>query len=115
MKLVMFSVYDNKARAYCTPFFCPTEEVGMRAFATAANDPAHLICHHPEDYTLVVIATFDDDTGAVAVKPHILQLGMAISFQRPSARVDLSDPKYNEVIRPLSSSFADIKEKQNVR
>jgi len=63
MKLVIFSVYDLKAKAYLPPFFLPKEEMAVRVFTDCVNDPTHQFSKHPNDYTLFKLGDFNDDTG----------------------------------------------------
>jgi hypothetical protein len=62
-KQQMFTIYDEKAKAYITPFFQPNEAVAVRSFRTMVNDKTHQFGQHPSDYTLFVIGDFDIATG----------------------------------------------------
>lgn len=65
MKVSMFAVWDDKAKAYLQPFFMANSATAVRALKSAANDPSHGFCQHPEDYTLFRIGEFDDQTGTL--------------------------------------------------
>lgn len=60
MIYLVYSVYDDKAKAYLPPFFLPTEGMAKRTFADAVNDHNHQFGRHPEDYTLFYLGKFDD-------------------------------------------------------
>lgn len=61
----MFSVYDEKAKAYLPPFFLHTVGMAHRAFADAVNDPSHMFAKHPEDFYLFRVGEFNDESGVV--------------------------------------------------
>ena len=65
MKLYGYSIYDAKAEAYTIPNFNKTEGLAVRGFdhaVTAADSP---FAKNPEDYSLFLVAEFDDDSGAI--------------------------------------------------
>lgn len=64
MKKVVCSVYDVKAVCYSNPFYAPNTAVAVRDFQAAAVDPQSGISRNPEDYSLFLLATYDDETGA---------------------------------------------------
>lgn len=63
MKLEIFSVWDDKARAHIVPFFLPNKDMAMRSFHDAGADPLHMFGKHPEDYRLYKMGEFEDTTG----------------------------------------------------
>lgn len=63
MEQKVFSVYDEKAEAFLPPFFLPTIGIAARAMTDCVNDPGHQFAKHPSDYTLFLLAEFDDSTG----------------------------------------------------
>lgn len=86
MQLCMYSVFDNKAKIFLQPFFMQNDAVATRFFVDAANDPDSIICKHPEDYALMYLGTFDNETSEfyINVSPH--SLGLAASFKNQSAK-----------------------------
>ncbi len=66
MRLRAFSIFDQKAKAYMSPFFM--SEVGMatRSFTDMVNKDDHPLGAHPEDYVLYEVGQFDDSTGLLA-------------------------------------------------
>lgn len=80
--LKIFTVYDNKAKAYITPFFLPTQGMAVREFEYVCNDPTHMFCRFPTDYTLFMIGEFDESSGAIFVSEHHENLGLAASYKR---------------------------------
>jgi hypothetical protein len=83
MKLEMFSVYDQKARAFCTPFFCPNEHVALRAFTSSANDQTTEIGRYPTDFSLFALGSFDDATGAFDIKSEPQHIALALTVVQP--------------------------------
>lgn len=67
MQFGIFSVYDDKAKAFLPPFFIPEVGVAVRVFGDAVNDPGHQFFHHPADYTLFRLGSFDDGLGKIVV------------------------------------------------
>ncbi len=68
MILQIFSVYDEKAKAYLAPFFMPQVGQAVRIFANMANDQDHAFGNNPEDYTLYQLGELDDSTGAIGTQ-----------------------------------------------
>lgn len=78
------AVQDIKVGAFSKPVAVPTEGAGVRAFADAVNDPNTEYSKHPEDYSMFVLGTFDDNTGEfVNQKPF--QLAQAVALLKISA------------------------------
>lgn len=78
--LNLYSVFDQKAKAYLAPFAMTNDDVAMRAFADTVNDGESPMAKHPEDYTLIRLGTFDDDTGEIT-KPELAEvLGKGVMF-----------------------------------
>lgn len=69
MNLKAFTVYDEKAHAYITPFFMHHEGMALRTFMNMVNDPDHQFGLNPEDYTLYYIGEFDDMAGTLIPLP----------------------------------------------
>lgn len=83
----MLSVYDNKARAYLPPIFCSHIDVGVRAFADAANNRAHQLGRNPEDFYLFHLGSWNDDTAAFTLLPAHAGLGVAAQYKKGSNNV----------------------------
>lgn len=61
MKLEVFTVFDEKTKAYMRPFYDVSKGSAIRAFADTVNgDDQHPFRKHPEDYTLFHLGAFDD-------------------------------------------------------
>jgi len=60
MKILAFTIYDEKAEAFGRPFFTTAIGVASRDFSEAINDGKSLLSKHPEDFSLYHIGYFDD-------------------------------------------------------
>lgn len=81
MKLQVMCAYDSKARAFLMPFYTSQVAVGVRSFAEAANTPTHQMYHHPEDFTLFHLGTFDDDNATFEFLQPYVNLGLAAQYK----------------------------------
>lgn len=61
----IFSIRDSKAEAYLQPFFSPNIPTAMRALSAAAEDVNHEFNKHAADYSLFILAEFDELTGKI--------------------------------------------------
>lgn len=65
MRQCVFSIFDDKAKAFLTPFYMPLKPMAVRTFTNCVNDPTHAFCSNPEDYTLFYLGTFDNESGVL--------------------------------------------------
>lgn len=61
----IFSVYDKKVGAFMTPFFSRSKGEAVRSFTDACSDGQHQFVKHPEDYVLMALGEYDDQTGSI--------------------------------------------------
>lgn len=59
----IYSIYDEKAEIFSTPFFSMNDNMAIRSFQDLANDPSSTIYKHPEDYKLYELGEFEDQSG----------------------------------------------------
>lgn len=78
MKLIAFSIYDEKAAAYLPPFFFPNDLVAQRAFHANVNDPNHMFGKYPSDYTLFQVGIFDDEKATFVQDKHPICNGLEV-------------------------------------
>lgn len=83
MKHYLYSVRDQKAEAYLPVFQCGTDGIAQRTFSDAVNQKGHTFNLHPEDYTLVLVGSVDDNTGQVT-PVDAKTLGIGIHFLQQS-------------------------------
>ena len=65
MKLKVIAVYDAKLQAFGNPRFERMEGNAIRAFTDGVNQPDKdkNLYNHPEDYSLWLLAEYDDEKG----------------------------------------------------
>jgi hypothetical protein len=83
MKLNSYSIYDSAAKAYAQPFFVQNDAIALRMFMNMVNsEEANEIKHHPEQFTLFKIGTFDDQCGSLKPMETPVPLSKAIELQQ---------------------------------
>lgn len=65
MKNKIYSIYDEKAQMFNTPFFSQNDDMAIRSFQDLASDPQSTIYLHPEDYKLYELGEFETDSGLI--------------------------------------------------
>ena len=65
MNIKMYSVLDAKTGCYSHPFYEVSNGSAVRAFTDTVRTADHPFNRHPEDYCLVHIGEFADDTGVI--------------------------------------------------
>lgn len=87
MELMIFSIYDNAAKAFLQPFFAPTVEAAIRMARSVVSDPNHQFAKYPEDYTLFEIGLFDQGDGSItaAAAPHSVAPLITLVPEHPHA------------------------------
>lgn len=98
MELRVFTVYDSKAQAFLAPFYARTVGEAERNFMGACSDQKSQFYHHPEDFCLMEIGTFDEDSGRLRAKDGPINHGMATVYHPRSRKlwsdeVEKSSPK----------------------
>jgi len=66
MRLRAFSIFDQKAKAYMSPFFMSEVGQATRSFTDMVNSSEHVLQKHPEDYVLFEVGQFDDASGLLS-------------------------------------------------
>jgi len=61
MKLLAFSVYDQKAECFGHPFFTSTTGIAARYLQQWLHNPQTTISQNPEDFSLYQVGTWDDN------------------------------------------------------
>lgn len=78
----VMAAYDKKAKAYALPFFSPQVAVAVRQFGEAANTPDHQVCKHPEDFSLFLLGTFNDENGHFNLTAQPTHVAEAINLKK---------------------------------
>lgn len=78
----IFAVYDVKAGFYLNPFSDTSTVAALRGFDLAVNEGKSTFSKFPDDYCLMELAAFDQNTGEIVVHMSPLNLGSARSVLR---------------------------------
>lgn len=85
MKLIAVAIRDRAMNAYLRPFFVPSVGLAIRSFSDEINRKAedNTMYHHPDDYDLYELGTFDEELGLLAPlqMPQQLAIGKQLSTQ----------------------------------
>lgn len=77
MRHGIFAVFDDKAKAFISPFTLPNQDMAIREFSRSARDPNHMFGVHAEDYSLFRVGFFDDETGVIEATPKPEYIALA--------------------------------------
>lgn len=70
MELNIYTIYDQKAKAYLQPFFLTSDGQAIRMFMDNINSKdENTISNHPADYTLFKIGHYNDHDGHIESLP----------------------------------------------
>lgn len=80
MQHKIFSIFDQKANAYLTPFFLPEKGMAIRTFSDCINSKDHAFGRHPSDYTIFEIGSYNDADGQITshLAPLVLHNGLEL-------------------------------------
>ena len=108
----IFTVYDEKAKAYLPPFFMGQIAQGQRVFADCINSPKHQFGNHPADYTLFHCGEFDDNICHFEIHaPETLGNGVEFRDQTRPISPELDNEKRNAppVLPDSESGNSEVK------
>lgn len=91
MKLQVFTVYDSKIEAFASPFICKTKGEAIRSWIDIVNDRQSAFSKHPEDFTLMHIAEYDDSSGRYENFTVPKSLGLAIEYIKKGNNDEISN------------------------
>ncbi len=80
MKLLAFTIYDEKAEVFARPFFTPAIGVASRMFHDLAKDLTTDVGRHPEDYSLYHIGYYRDDNARFDNNETPVLIGRATDY-----------------------------------
>lgn len=107
MKLNIYSIYDDTAKAYMQPFFLHNHALAVRAFTDQINqeNSQNPLSLHPEQFTLFHVGEFDDQTGNLELRDH-QSLGKGISYKKETEQDKLTDNVIKELKAHIDSILA---------
>lgn len=83
MNLKIYSVYDSKAQAYLPMFTVRSHGEAVRQFTDLANNKQTAVNKYPEDFSLMELGSFDDNTGTIDALDAPKNLGLAREYIIP--------------------------------
>lgn len=70
MQLMAFSIYDSKVMTYSPPMWMRSVGECMRTVSNTLASGESMLSRNPEDFALVRIGVFDDQTGVLTPTDH---------------------------------------------
>lgn len=83
MQLFAYSVYDNKALVYGTPFFAVNDGSAIRSFYDLSNDPNTTVGRHPSDFSLFCVGAYDDQNASLVAAAPVRHVVDAMALLKP--------------------------------
>lgn len=80
MKANLYTVYDSKVKAYLPPWIAPNHVTAFRNLELACRKPDAPFVQFPGDYHVFCLATWDEQTGTLAVHEVPESLGNMFQF-----------------------------------
>lgn len=79
MKLLVYSFFDSKVKAYLPPFYMRADGEAVRAVREACRTDPNFN-RYPADYTLFRLGEFDDETGRIVMLQAHENLGNLVAL-----------------------------------
>ena len=99
MKLNVYSIYDDTAKAYTQPFFMKNHGEAVRLFADEVNGSRDIpIKNHPEQFTLYYIGEWDNNSGNLELRDH-QSLGKGIAYKQEEEKTGVDITEIVETLR----------------
>lgn len=99
MKLLAFSVLDEKSGAFAHPFFVSAVGIATRLFGDWTNKEGTPIAQHPGDYKLYQVGTWDDGKGVFLPCDKPTFVGHALDYVERMP--ELEKKRMDENFRPV--------------
>lgn len=112
-RLMVYSIHDQAADAYITPFFLPNDDLAKRAFYQCVQDENHQFHKSPQDFCLFKIGEFELITGALEPLKTPISLGPAMSYlakRNSSTTPAMENTTTKNTASPLNNQM-DIEDK----
>lgn len=78
----VFSLFDKTSLSYNLPMFYTSQGEAMRGFLDIIEDTRTIVHRHPEDFSLYLIGSFDENSGLVDSLQEPKQVCTAIDLIR---------------------------------
>lgn len=81
--MLVFTIYDQAAEAFNTPFCLGTEAEAKRSFVRMAKDPNSLVSFSPGDFALFELGEFDQKAGTIQLHeaPRLCMTGITANSE----------------------------------
>ncbi len=93
MNLNAYSIYDDAAKAFATPFFAINDGIAVRMFQSNINSKEeNNLSKYPDQFTLFKIGTFNDENGELVQLLPAVSLGNGVTYsEKEKDRNELFD------------------------
>lgn len=91
MVLNAYTIYDEKALQYHSPWFAATDGSATRMLADLVNDLGTAIGRHPRDYALYRCGTWDDNKGSFSPESPLVHVVDAVALLQEPERPLIAD------------------------
>jgi hypothetical protein len=100
MKVNIYTMYDEAAKAYTQPFFAQHDGLALRMFEDMVNsEQKNNISEHPDQFTLFSIGIWDDEVAELK-QDTVKSLGNGLQYKKPSEKENL-EVKIDELLKTL--------------
>jgi hypothetical protein len=100
MKVNVYTMYDEAAKAYTQPFFAQHDGLALRMFEDMVNsDKPNNVSEHPDQFTLFSIGTWDD-VEAKLEQETVKSLGNGLQYKKLSEKESL-EVKIDQLMKTL--------------
>lgn len=89
MKVKVFAIWDDAAKAYMQPFTRNTTGLAIRDFTGMVNDPQTIVNRHPASFVLFQLGTFDDNTGELSPGQEMVISAMQVKETASNVQQEL--------------------------
>ena len=79
-QLVCASVFDAKVGVYFQPFFARSTAEALRSFGDTVNQEGHIFNKHPADFTLFLLARWNEENGLFVPTSTPISLAVGIEL-----------------------------------
>lgn len=98
----MFNVYDSKTEAYLDPMTALNKGEALRLMQRLVDDPEHIFCKSPEDFTLFEIGTYDQFTGVAKIYDARISIANLVELKKTNHQTRPAQPDLAEPIRSVN-------------
>lgn len=96
----IYSVFDEKAQVFNTPFTCGNQAVAVRSFTDICLNGANMVSKYPEDFKLYHVGNFDVVKGTITALdvPEFVVSAMQVVNSHLSSREESDDADISSAV-----------------